>query len=271
LQDLRFIHNEIEHFTQYCTQESPKMTRLSHLQEMTKGSQKCMCDIQILTIKVIVQDLLIQHTLDVMHCEKNIADSMLKTLYGEKNTIEARLDMKEAGIQKHLWPVLGEKPGTAILPCSLYTLTRDEHEVFVEEIRTLQIPIQYVSQLKKLVHVNGSMKGLKLHDYHVLMQQVLPLCVRTVLAKEVRTAIIIFSRVFRRICAKTIDCKDIEDMRMDMVIALCMLEKEFPPLFFDIMSHLVVHLVEEVEICGLVHTRWMYPIERYLKTLKGYV
>ena len=57
-------------------------------------------------------------------------------------------------------------------------------------------------------------------------------------------------------------------MRGEAAIILCMLEKEFPPLFFDIMSHLVMHLVEEVEICGPVYTHWMYPIESYLKTLK---
>ena len=44
-----------------------------------------------------------------------------------------------------------------------------------------------------------------------------------------------------------------------------------PPSFFDIMSHLPNHLVEELFICGPVHTRWMYPYERYFKTLKGYV
>ncbi len=37
------------------------------------------------------------------------------------------------------------------------------------------------------------------------------------------------------------------------------------------MTHLLIHLVEELELCGLVQTRWMYPIERYLKTLNGYV
>jgi hypothetical protein len=41
--------------------------------------------------------------------------------------------------------------------------------------------------------------------------------------------------------------------------------------FFDMMTHLLVHLMEELFICGPIHTRWMYPIERYLKTLKGYV
>ncbi len=45
----------------------------------------------------------------------------------------------------------------------------------------------------------------------------------------------------------------------------------FPPTFFDIMTHLFIHLVEELEICGLVHTPWMYLVECYLKTLKGFV
>jgi hypothetical protein len=39
----------------------------------------------------------------------------------------------------------------------------------------------------------------------------------------------------------------------------------------DIMSHLMIHLVEELYIYGPVHCRWMYPMERYLKTLKDYV
>jgi len=45
----------------------------------------------------------------------------------------------------------------------------------------------------------------------------------------------------------------------------------FPPYFFDIMVHLFVHLVREVRLCGLVYLRWMYPIKRYMKILKGYV
>ena len=45
----------------------------------------------------------------------------------------------------------------------------------------------------------------------------------------------------------------------------------FPPAFFDIMMHLPVHLAEEAKLGGPVCFRWMYPIERYLRTLKGYV
>jgi len=45
----------------------------------------------------------------------------------------------------------------------------------------------------------------------------------------------------------------------------------FPPSFFDIMVHLVVHLVREIKLCVLVYMRWMYPFEQYVKILKGYM
>ncbi len=45
----------------------------------------------------------------------------------------------------------------------------------------------------------------------------------------------------------------------------------FPPSFFDIMTRLLYHLVDEVNTCGPIAIRWMYPVERYMKTLKTYV
>jgi len=35
------------------------------------------------------------------------------------------------------------------------------------------------------------------------------------------------------------------------------------------MTHLVVHLVDELDLCGPMHTRWMYPIELAMEDLKG--
>ncbi len=35
------------------------------------------------------------------------------------------------------------------------------------------------------------------------------------------------------------------------------------------MTHLVVHLIDELDICGLVHFRWMYPIE-HVQTRREY-
>jgi hypothetical protein len=50
-----------------------------------------------------------------------------------------------------------------------------------------------------------------------------------------------------------------------------MIAWELPDAFFDVMTHLVLHVVEELAICGHVHNRWMYPVERTLGTLKKYV
>lgn len=41
--------------------------------------------------------------------------------------------------------------------------------------------------------------------------------------------------------------------------------------FFDLMIHLIMHLVREVRLCRTIHFKWMYPIERYIKILKIYV
>ena len=45
----------------------------------------------------------------------------------------------------------------------------------------------------------------------------------------------------------------------------------FPPAFFDVMVHLPVHLAEQASLGGPVCYRWMYSVERYLRTLIGYV
>jgi hypothetical protein len=100
---------------------------------------------------------------------------------------------------------------------------------------------------------------------------VLPLAVRDVLNPKVKRTIIKVSRVFRKICEKKINLKDKATYIEDAVVALSMLEREFPPTFQDIMMHLLIHLVEELFICSPVHSRWMYSMERYTKTLKDFV
>ncbi|KAI5324072.1 hypothetical protein L3X38_033145 [Prunus dulcis] len=75
----------------------------------------------------------------------------------------------------------------------------------------------------------------------------------------------------REVCNSFYGMKIPEDkLEEDVVVTLCLLEKYFPPSFFDIMVHLVVHLVREVRLCGPVYFRWMYPFERYMKVLKGW-
>ncbi len=71
---------------------------------------------------------------------------------------------------------------------------------------------------------------------------------------------------------KGLDPIDLPTLKEDVVIlTFRMLEWEFSVAFFDVMSHLTLHIVEELDICGPIHTRWMYPIEQAMKVFKGYV
>ena len=105
--------------------------------------------------------------------------------------------------------------------------------------------------------------GLKSHDCHVLMQQLLPLTIRGVLHKNVSGAIIELCNFFKQLCSKVLSTNQLQRLDNDIIVTLCKLERIFPPSFFDIMMHLPVHLANEAKIAGLVQYRWMYPIERY--------
>jgi len=56
-----------------------------------------------------------------------------------------------------------------------------------------------------------------------------------------------------------------------VAITLSLLEKDFPPSFFDIMTHLLLHVIDELVVYGPIHNKWMYPMERVMKVLKDYV
>ena len=112
--------------------------------------------------------------------------------------------------------------------------------------------------------------GLKSHDCHVLMQQLLSVAIRDILPNKVRLAITRLCFFFNSICSKVLDPVKLDELENEAAIILCELEMYFPPAFFDIMVHLIIHLVREIKCCGPVYLRWMYPVERYMKILKGY-
>ncbi len=86
--------------------------------------------------------------------------------------------------------------------------------------------------------------------------------------QQTRITIMRLSRIFRRICAKVLDLANMGTLREYAAITMCMLEMTKPPSFFDIMVHLILHQVDELDMCGPIHTRWMYCVERLNKVLK---
>ncbi|XP_048498028.1 uncharacterized protein LOC125496571 [Beta vulgaris subsp. vulgaris] len=218
--------------------------------------------------------LFVRHSLDVMHIEKNVCDSLVGTLLNisgkTKDGVSAREDLKAFGIREELHVV--ERNNRNFLPPATYTLSRKEKKEFCECLAGVKVPEGYSSNIRSLVSM-GNMKlvGLKSHDCHVLMQHLLPVAIRSILPKKVRFAIIRLCSFFNAIYSKVIDPKDFNSLETSIVIILCQLEMYFPPSFFDVMVHLTVHLVREVRYCGPVYLRNQYPFERQMKTYKGYV
>ncbi|BBH07076.1 hypothetical protein Prudu_018896 [Prunus dulcis] len=171
--------------------------------------------------------LKLRHNLDVMHVEKNVFDTLVGTILDiegkTKDTIKAVLIWKE-------WAYEG-------------------------------FPDGYASNIARCVNVDGGkFTGLKSHDCHVFMQRLLPVGIRHLLPEDVVKPIMLLSRFFSQLTAKTLRKTDMFQLRHDIVQVLCN--------FLHKYDARMVHLPEEALLAGPVNYRWMYPIERLLGELK---
>jgi hypothetical protein len=57
----------------------------------------------------------------------------------------------------------------------------------------------------------------------------------------------------------------------DLILTKCNLETIFPPSFFDLMPHLLIHIVQKMKYLGPVFLHQMYPFERFMTVLKKYI
>ena len=71
--------------------------------------------------------------------------------------------------------------------------------------------------------------GLKSHDCHVLMQQLLPIVIHGSLPDKVRVSITCLCFIFNVICSKVIDPKKLDELDNETAIVLCQMEMYFPP------------------------------------------
>src|SRR6266540_1539168 len=130
----------------------------------------------------------------------------------------------------------------------------------------------YSSNIKNLV----SMKDLKLvdmksHDCHVMMTQMLPIAIRCIKPDYVKLSVTRLCHFFNTIVHKVIDEVELSALNIEIAEILCLLEMVFPLSLFDMMVHLLDHIVEEIKILGPVFLHQMYPFERYMAVLKHYV
>src|ERR1041384_1883613 len=112
---------------------------------------------------------------------------------------------------------------------------------------------------------------MKSHDCFVLMTQILPVAMREIMDEHVRKTLFGLCNFFDVISRKSICATQLKRLQEEIVLILCELEIYFPLAFFDIMVHLLIHVVEDSIQLGPVFLRSMIPFARMNGHIKKYV
>ena len=153
-----------------------------------------------------------------------------------------------------------------------YTLSKEEKERMFDCLNSMKVPTGYSGNIQRIINFKEKkFINLKAHDCHVLMTQLLPVALRGILLENVRLAIVKVCAFLNQISQKAISPGDLMKMQDDVVQCLVSFEMIFPPSFFNIMTHLLVILVEEIFILGPIYLHNMFPFERLMHVLKKYV
>ncbi len=110
--------------------------------------------------------------------------------------------------------------------CANYTLCLGvgrKENFHAYDRRTQSSSIEYSSTFKKIIHVDtNKLKGLKTHDYHVFMHQILPSFV------YIPSCYYSYYLGALKSLCKNIDLRIMNELKEEAIIIPCILKNEFP-------------------------------------------
>jgi hypothetical protein len=195
----------------------------------------------------------VRHSIDVMHVEKNVCESIIGTLLNMKDKTK-----DSANARLEAMKIRGEKPPKDAAqgkPLHVsYVCEKKEAKGLCDSLYGMCFPTGYAANMQRIVSKKeNKVTGMKSHDCHVLMTQTLPVAIRNILTPHVRDTLTKLCEFFNIISRKVIDPSKLDELQKDVVETLCNLEMIFPPSFFDIMVHLILYLVREIKMCGPIY------------------
>ena len=114
-----------------------------------------------------------------------------------------------------------------------------------ECLSSIKVPSGYSSNIKGILNLpEKKLTNLKSHGCHMLMTELLLLVLCGILPENVRLTIVKLCAFLNAISQKVIDPDNMIKLQNDVVQCLVAFELIFPPSFFNIMTHLLVHLCE---------------------------
>jgi hypothetical protein len=136
-------------------------------------------------------------------------------------------------IRPELW--LDDSVKGTELPTSCITLLKHEKE-FCGFLKNVKVPSGYSTNVSRLISFSDIKvaPGVKSHDYHVLLTQMITVGIRNILLVNVREAIINFCFFFNAIGQKILSEEALESLEKRHYETLCFLEMYLPPAFLTL-------------------------------------
>jgi hypothetical protein len=156
------------------------------------------------------------HNIDVMHIEKNVFGNIVNTFLDvdkkSKDNLNARLDLQEMGIRLDLHPQT--EGTTSYIPPALYSLSPKEKNMFCLVLKEARFPAGYASNLHNKVLIKEKrLVGLKTHECHVIMCDLLPLAISKILPDRFSMPLVRLRNYFKKLYSKVIVLVRLKDWK----------------------------------------------------------
>ena len=112
-----------------------------------------------------------------------------------------------------------------------------------------------------------SLCGYSCHDCHVLLTLFLPIAIRAIKPVYVRMVITRLCYFYNRISQKVIDEDELQDLKEFIAETMVQLEMCFSPGFFDIIEHLMIHMVDQIQALDPLYLHEMWTYEHFMSVL----
>jgi hypothetical protein len=99
----------------------------------------------------------------------------------------------------------------------------------MEWLKNLKFLDGYEIGFRRAVNLKtNKITGLKSHDYHIMMERLLPIMFRGYFNASIWMALAELSYFYRQLCAKEIKKDVMEKLETEIPVLICKLEKIFP-------------------------------------------
>jgi hypothetical protein len=117
-----------------------------------------------------------------------------------------------------------------------------ERKEILKWLKKLKFLDRYASNIKRAVNIsNGKLNGLKSHDYHIIIERLMPVMFCGYFDADLWKIFVELSYFYRQICPK---------LEKEIVVLVYKMEKIFPSGWFNAMQYLLVHFPREARVGG---------------------